>query len=95
MFNFTLFQFADLARHRRPETLERKIEQMLSAKEDSFPSYLHYRLIRDWVKNYFSHAMDASILEDAVVYIENFSSPASSWGEPFPIASWPLNSSRR
>ena len=67
MLQFTVFQFADLARHRRPEMLERKIEQILSAKEDSFPSYLHYRLIRDWVKNYLSHAMDASILEDAAI----------------------------
>ena len=76
MLYFTVFQFADLAKHRRPEMLERKIEQILSAKEDSFPSYLHYRLIRDWVKNYLSHAMDASILEDAVVYLESFSSPS-------------------
>lgn len=76
MLNLTVFQLADLARHRRPETLERKIELILSTKEDSFPSYLHYRLIRDRVKNYLSHAMDASILEDAVVYLESFSSPS-------------------
>lgn len=84
MVQITVFQFADLARHRRPETLERKIEQILSAKEDSFPSYLHYRLIRDWVKNYFSHAMDASILEDAVVYLKNFSSPSKFMGRTVP-----------
>lgn len=76
MLYLSVFQLADLARLRQPETLERKIEQILSAKEDSFPSYLHYRLIRDWVKNYLSHAMDASILEDAVVYLESFSSPS-------------------
>ena len=76
MSRCTVFQLADLARCRQPETLERKIEQILSPKEDSFPSYLHYRLIRDRVKIYLSHAMDASVLEAAVDYLMSFSSPS-------------------
>ena len=75
MFQFTLFQFADLATVRRRETLERKIEKVLSAKEDSFPSFLHYCLIRDRVKAYLSCGLDASILEAALAYLASYSSP--------------------
>jgi hypothetical protein len=74
MHPVTLFQFTDLSRYRQSETLERKIGQILSTEEDSFPSFLHYRLIRDRIKTYLSRAMDASVLEETVDYLTNIRS---------------------